>query len=270
MSDYRDDRGAMRQRIEALEAELERATERNQDLEEELERARIEESEALEKSAKAPAATTSAQRQQIAALVAGGTLIVCVGMLLTTWDRGKRTVAPAVAPTPKPSPVSSPSLIPLPPRIGSGTCTCRDAKGRSVRLAYRHAAALSFGGNTTYALDVTLQSDTSDPELVLGLDTVPPSKLEGGDSRFGMACGTDRMLLAFRQRASAWSLADGSLLWSVDLPGAGGVGQGKNGQLRIECDVLATKDGAVTIPRAEGALRLSLQDGSLIKTSGGR
>jgi hypothetical protein len=275
VSDYRDDRSAMRQRIEALEAELERATERNEDLEEDLRLLRLEESDALAETTKPHAGgstSTSADKRQIAALVIGGATIICVGMALTTWDRDAQRATATAQPTPKNSPVPSQRATPTPvqPRVASATCRCLDAKGRSVRLAYRPSAVMSMGGNMTYSLDVALEADNRDPELPLELDTVPPSELKGGDSRFAMACGADRMVLAFRQHATAWSLEDGTRLWSVSLPGAGAVGQGKNGPLRIECDTLESRDGVVTIPRADGKARLALENGSPIKTSGGR
>jgi hypothetical protein len=143
----------------------------------------------------------------------------------------------------------------------SGSCHCPLASDQKVQLVYRANGSMSFGGNSTYFLNLAFRAGDLDMELAPGIDTVPPSKLEGGDTRLLSACTKERMVLAFGHRVTAWGLEDGKVAWSATLPAP--VGQGKNGPLRIECEALDVKDEVIAIPHAGGVAKLSAKDGLL-------
>lgn len=267
MSDYRDDRGALRQRVEALEAELEKSQGRVADLERDLATVRAERDEPEPK----PSALPVDKRAQlvvgfgvVAVLLAGLGIVATLSLEKTTGARHEEQPAVKVA-APLPRPAATPTVAPW---VASSSCHCSGTDGENVALVYRAGGAMSFGGNSTYFLNAAFRTGELDMAIALGLDTVPPSKLEGGDTRLLLGCAKERMVLAFGHRVSAWGLGDGKVAWSTTLPAP--VGQGKNGPLRIECEALDVKNEVIAIPHAGGTAKLSVKDGSLVKTSGGR
>jgi hypothetical protein len=268
VSDYRDDRGALRQRVEALEAELEKSQARVADLETDLAKVRGSRDEPEPKPSALPVDKRHTQLLAgfgaVAVLLGGLGIVAVLSPAKPTGARHEEQAAVKVA-TPLPKPASTPTVAPW---VASSSCHCSGTDGESVALVYRAGGAMSFGGNSTYFLNAAFRAGELDMAIALGLDTVPPSKLEGGDTRLLLGCTQERMVLAFGHRVSAWGLGDGKVAWSATLPAP--VGQGKNGPLRIECDALDVKDEVIAIPHAGGTAKLSVKDGSLVKTSGGR
>lgn len=262
MSDYRDDRGALRQRVEALEAELEKSQGRVADLETDLERALAKREEP---KPVAPRVAMDKRRAQLVAVIGGAALVVgAIGIVLVlsleNTTRARREPEPAAKPA-----VTAPKPVPpvLAPWLTSTSCQCAGEKDEQVRLLYRANGSMSFGGNRTYFLSMAFRIGALEMEIAPGIDTVPPSKLEGGDTKLLLACTREKMVLAFGHRVSAWRLDDGKVAWSATLPAP--VGQGKNGPLSIECEALAVKADVIAIPYAGGVAKLSAKDGSVVQ-----
>ncbi len=289
VSDYRDDRPALRQRIDALQAELKQARVRADRADQAERRASELEREVLALQGKlealSPRPAQTPERSQWVMFAAFGTgMLALVGGWLVVSMRSTAPVerqirVPPVTraddspPTPKPRPAPPPMEV-------SPSCQCGDDATDRVALAYRVGATMRMGGQATYMLSYALhrlgvageRKETADGgaepglaafPLVTGVQTVPPGRLEGGDVTLLLQCLPGRMVLAFEQRVSAWSLQKGDPLWSATLPAP--VGSARNGPLRIACERLPEPPGEiVVIPHAAGKTRLNIDDGSQV------
>lgn len=254
MSDYRDDRPALRQRIEALEAELSRSQDRVAELEERLRAPPVESKPKLGAFRKPP----------LPAIAIVGLVAVAMAAIIALTTSQSRVAAP-IAAQPRQAPVPTPAKPPEPPpRTASVSCRCETEVKGSVVLMYRANGSMSMGGNSTYFLDAGLRvsgpSGERNVELAPNRDTAPPSALEGGNDRLLLACLQDRIVLALGHRATAWAFEDGRQLWTATLPAP--VGQQKNGPLSIECDPLEVKDGVIEVPHPGGTTKLDPKVGS--------
>jgi hypothetical protein len=264
VSDYRDDRGALRQRIEALEAELEKSQGRVADLETDLERERAERDKPKPKLVQASTPLDKRRAQRVTMIVGAAVVVGAIGaglaISLESTTRARQEDKPAAKPV-----VATPKPVPpvLAPWLTASSCRCAGEKDEGVELLYRANGAMSFGGNSTYFMNVALRTGELELQLAPGIDTVPPSKLEGGETKLLLACTKDKMVFAFGHRVSAWGMDDGKVAWSATLPAP--VGQGKNGPLRIECETLEVKDDVIAIPHAGVVTKLAAKDGTVVQ-----
>lgn len=275
MNDYRDDRQVLRQRAEELARELEQARARAASAERDAARAEELERQVDELQAQLSALRHGRRRTfPVPFVLTGVAVVFAVGWTLVFRSREASGPAPQVTaratadPKPASTPKRAPSTKPIELTV-SETCRCVSGSGVTAALAYRAGAVMSLGGHATHMPSLALRvlglaSDRAAPldiPLRVGPHSVPPAKVEGGDVRMLMACLSDRMVLAYEQRVSAWSIEDGQPLWSATLPAP--VGTAQSGPLRFECDALpAETKGRVVIAHAGGKTTLNAEDGS--------
>jgi hypothetical protein len=270
VSDYRDDRQALRQRVDDLELELGEAKERAADRD--ALGARVEE---LERE-KAKLEQRLAGRPRVT-LPVGILLAVAVGMIAMAAAgiivmRSSPPRPPPPPPVPTSRKVAPPTRTPVsePLWLESSTCRCPgDENAPKVVLAFQEGGTLSFGGDVTrfvsWQLRVTSAGgDRRDVALAADVETVPAQRVHGGQVELLMACSSESLVLAQGQRVSAWSVESGQQLWShaLGIP----VGSAKSGSLSVRCTPLE-QDGKkrIIVPQGSGRLLLDPTTGDEVK-----
>jgi hypothetical protein len=271
VSDYRDDRGALRQRVEELEQALERSEQSNKELRGALRKAREP-----EQPPKVPKPHKPLRYTNIPFVLVAAAIVASAGLFVTVMcdvaDPARYPEPARLDPRPDPPPESDdwgdrtrpiPTDDPRPstpnqaPFADSRSCRCPGA-GAPHTLAYRSS---SGDGSALDVVEAMLRG-TPTVELLLSSETVPPSALASKKTQLLMACSARNMVLAFGQRVTAWNLANGDAIWIATLPAS--VGRAEPGAFELECKQLKVTDGAITIEHEGGKTRLSLKDGERI------
>ena len=278
MSDYRDDRPALRDRIRVLEGELERTRGELSEAQAEIEslKERAAEADSLfQENARLSVSLKKLERKKkgpqnpmkvmgpvmvVGIVLAGGAVPL---MALCSGRSSSKASTPKVAlpPKAKAKPTATPQPPPKPPATRSSSCRCPagDAGAEQV-LTVAANGSMSFGGDRTYFAEFAMDDETTAVSLAAARETVPPSRVEGGKLHMLMACAADRVVFAQGQRITAWDLQTGDALWNTTLPEP--VGSSVNGALSAECSAIAVKKGRVMVPTPGGTLSVSLEDGS--------
>ncbi|HMR04633.1 MAG TPA: hypothetical protein PKA88_02630 [Polyangiaceae bacterium] len=276
MSDYRDDRAALRERVRSLETELEiaqseqeRLRKREQEAQELLqENARLmKECEALKLEAKV--SPLARQRPLFIAGVVVSILIagVVVAALADTAERPKRTTLARLPPVP---PEAGPKPVPTRTTpiaaVRSKSCRCAAEGDLPTRiLTLTPGGEMSFGENRTHfaKFGFDVEGEVMSVSMDVGRETVPPSRVEGGMLHMLMACIDDRVVFAQGQRITAWAWETGRVLWNTTLPEP--VGNSENGALAAECTPMEIKQGYLQLPTPGGVVPVALADGARMK-----
>jgi hypothetical protein len=263
VSDYRDDRGALRQRVEELEEALERSERANSRLEADLEKARKPQPQPPPRPDEPKPAKIheTPSERLVLGLVSAGVILIGV-FLVPKWLETKPPYKPPDTPPALPSlplwpdipsrPAPDPSAITRPsagaPFTEAPSCRC-EVGGAATTLAYR-----SLGTSVEAAF-----GSAQPIELRLGSETVPPDTLEPKTTEMLLACDSEHMMLAFGKRVTAWNRETGDAMWIATLPA--NVGSVRPGPLKLECVKLPVKNGFITLVHAGVSTRLSMKDG---------
>jgi len=152
-------------------------------------------------------------------------------------------------------------------------CVCpRTPSQPETALLLGTSSTLQTGGKTYYgahfAFDVGGARRILVPYTQKRERIVPPRTLEGMVP-LAMACGEGRAVFAHDALATAWDLATGKELWTVDLPRSRGARPTSlGGAATVVCAVGVVEKGRATLPMLEGApLVLDLADGAAAKGS---
>jgi hypothetical protein len=193
--------------------------------------------------------------------VAGVAAFVFVGSARkapTSKPRSTARTAAAKTKTPKPKPSAKPIQA-----TRSASCRCPAKDGIPDRtLTVTPNGEMSFGADRTHfaKFGFDVDGDVMSVAMSAGRETVPPSRVEGGELRMLMACAPDRIVFAQGQHINAWSWETGRMLWSTTLPEP--VGSSKNGPLSAECTPMEIKKGTLQVPTAGGIVAVALADGA--------
>jgi len=270
VTDYRDDRQALRQRVDDLERELEDAKERAADRD--ALGARIEELE--REKAKLEGRLAGRRRPNSLVFVFVAMAVTSLGVALVAIFLLRAPPKPPAPPPPIPMPRKvaprTPAPVPEPLWEESSTCRCPgDASAPAVVLAFQEGGTLSFGGDVTRFVSWQLQvtpagGDRRDVALAADVETVPAQRVHGGRVELLMACLPESLVLAQGQRVSAWSVESGQELWSHALGTP--VGSAKSGELAVGCTAL--KQDAkkrLIVPQGSGRVLLDPATGDEVK-----
>jgi len=258
VSEYRDDRAALRERIAELERELEKARK-----------------EAQRPQRKLSGTVTPGDRllQYWFILVS---FAVAFGLFFGSRCSRDAPVAatdPPEPPSPTLSPVTEPPTAERPPVWElSTTCRCPPGEGRpGFVLAYAARDSINGGFSVAHFVDWALRFDApttaSRREVPLSADdvrTVPGERLLGGSAELMFACLPDRVVFALGRRVTAWSTDDGRELWTSALPAD--VGATEIAKVKVECQRLEVDTKLrIKFPHSRGATRLEGVDGSEVR-----
>jgi hypothetical protein len=272
LGDYRDDRQALRQRVEELEhtlAETERRAADRDALSDRVEELEREKTKLEEELTGRPRPTLPVGLLVTAAV---SVLVALAGGIAFMRSAPVPAPLPAHAPVPTP-PTTPPAAKPLPPPPSweaSETCRCPGNAGvPRVVLAFEEGGTLSFGNDVTRFVSWKLQvSDAGgDPRhvaLAVDVETVPAPRVQGGQLELLMACLPQSLVLAQGQRVSAWSLESGQQLWSHALGTP--VGSARSGALAVRCSELKTDaKKRIVLPQGSGRVLLDPNTGDEAK-----
>lgn len=282
MADYRDDRGALRQRVTDLEAELERSREANTALEAELRRAREEVNRPAE-----PEKKSVNPPLPMLVIVGGVTVFMLVVAIVRAVASNSPQGPPASGPLDLPEPIerdtqpmpmlpvddskepseeTSAEPDPPPDFVEAKSCRC-EGGGAPTTLAYRVRRTTKDKRGVTSFVEAELHGSRR-VELMLGSETVPADSFDAKNTRLLVACDSRYMVLAFGQRVSAWNRTTGDPTWIATLPAP--VGRQEPGPFALECVRLPVTDGAITLAYGGGSTRLSMMDGEPVQPGGDR
>lgn len=269
MGDYRDDRQALRQRVDELERTLAEAERRAADRDalrdrlEELERekAKLEEQLIGRPRPVAPVGLLVAAAVSVLVALAGG----------IAFMRSAPVPAPLPVHAPPPGPATTPEPTPPPPSWeASATCRCPGSSSApKVVLAFEEGGTLSFGNDVTRFVSWQLQvtepgGEQRNVALAADVETVPAPRVHGGQLELLMACRSESLVLALGQRVSAWSLESGQQLWSHALGTP--VGSARSGPLAVRCSALKTDaKKRIVVPQGSGRVLLDPNTGDEAK-----
>ncbi len=255
MSDYRDDRPALRDRIRVLEQELERARTELEGLREraaeaeELFRVNAKLTTDLEALRLRNKKKLAPERKQALFSLLGAVGIAGFGVFIYVASARKTPPSKPPRSTPKAAaakgkaPRPKPSAKPV-QATRSASCRCpKEGDTPDRTLTVTPNGEMSFGADRTHfaKFGFDVDGDVMSVAMSAGRETVPPSRVEGGELRMLMACAPDRVVFAQGQHITAWSWETGDVLWNTTLPEP--VGSSKNGPLSAECTPMRDREG---------------------------
>jgi len=103
--------------------------------------------------------------------------------------------------------------------------------------------------------------------LTANPETAPPSRVESRRMALGLACSGAKAIVAWEDRATAWSSKTGEALWTVPLPSnyrAKRPGSKKSG-MHVKCRRMRIRKGRVLVPTVAGAMPLDVETGELLR-----
>jgi len=178
-------------------------------------------------------------------------------------------VTAAPEPEPEPEPIRIEAYQPL-----SG-CECKadldgDGKREAIQLALKASVVgtwiTSSGTSREVAYDFIVRPKKKGEPFRLPLEkqTAPPRRRRGEVMDVGVACETDRMIVAAGQHVTAWSLRSQSAEWTTELP-ASFIKKGSRPPTTgptIHCAKMRVRKGAVTVQLPGGTVALSTDTGA--------
>jgi hypothetical protein len=156
-------------------------------------------------------------------------------------------------------------------------CGCDVAPPQEPAVWLRSSTFMKQGNSISggFVLSWVLRGGEATPFVLAtdDQDTAPLDYMDGIELTLAAACDAERLVFASNGRATAWSRADGKLLWSVTAGGTLDPAAGETTELpvrmgdfslKLHCAKGTVADGVATLPLAEdGSLRLNVADGTV-------
>jgi hypothetical protein len=121
-------------------------------------------------------------------------------------------------------------------------------------------------GGEGMSLSVRMTDGRGDlASLSLGDATAPPASISGPALSLGLGCDSERVIVAWNDRVTAWSADDGRALWtaSLDRPLRARRVDSSSG-LGVRCRSLSVRKTQVTVPiEGKKKARIRLSDGKV-------
>jgi hypothetical protein len=156
-------------------------------------------------------------------------------------------------------------------------CGCEGTPPQEPAVWLRSSSFMKQGREISggFVLSWVLRSGDATPFVLAtdDQDTAPLDYMNEIELTLAAACDAERLVVASNGRATAWSRADGRMLWSVAAAGTFDPSAGETTELPVRqggfslllhCAKGSIADGVATLPlAADESLRLDVADGTL-------